>query len=295
MGLSRRSLGALTLLGCVTACDETPPAPTQRVEPSASQSPPRPARTGTAPAQAFKVSVKSARFNRGGNRPLRTLIWYPGTGGPFPLVLASHGLGGEPEDLADLGRKIAAAGFVVAAPAYPNTNARAKLQIGDLVNQPADASYVIGEVLKQNVRADPGRIAAAGHSGGGYTTCGLLSGSTRDTRLKAGIVLAGGQLNGDFSGPPAEMLFVHGDHDPTVPYATGRTAYAKVPWPKAFLTVLGADHASYLLGAGNTANTVVSKTMLDFLRYSLYGDAAAGDRLGSDASVSGVTSFETAL
>jgi dienelactone hydrolase len=191
----------------------------------------------------------------------------------------------------------AAAGFVVAAPAYPGTSAHAKqLDVLDIANQPADASTVIDGVLAAEPVAghvDPQRIGAAGHSAGGYTTVGMFT-SHRDPRLRAGIVLAGGPLGGAFRGAATPVLFVHGDKDPTVTYATGRSVYDALGWPKAFMTLIGADHLGYL-GPGDRPFDAAVTTTIDFLRWALYGDPAAKSRLHGDATVGGVSRLDSTL
>jgi len=92
-------------------------------------------------------------------------------------------------------------------------------------------------------RLDRDHVAAAGHSGGGVTTIGMLSG-TRDDRLSAAVVLAGRQaLPGTFTGAAVPVLFVHGQLDQVVRYAAGVAAFKAVPWPKALLTLPQADRA----------------------------------------------------
>jgi dienelactone hydrolase len=236
-------------------------------------------------------------------------VWYPAQGvaggaarsgaapasGRFPLILLSHGLTGLPAYFAPAGTRWAAAGFVVAAPAYPHTKHGAPhFDVTDVVNQPADASYVITQVLASDpAHIDPVAIAAAGHSAGGYTTTGLLS-SRRDARLRAAIVVAGALLGGAYTGPATPVLFVHGDADQTVPYQNGRAAYDALPWPKAFLTVEGGDHGRYLAAGGRGFDQLIATTT-DFLRWTLYGDGAAKDRLGRDAPAPGVTRWESTL
>ena len=220
--------------------------------------------------------------------------------GRFPLVLWSHGLHGSPEGYQGVTAKIAAAGFVVAAPAYPYTNDKANpFNQNDMGNQPADASAVITEVLKLDTKAgaalaghiETSRVAAGGHSAGGYTTAGMLSGSGRDARLKGGIIVSGGSMGGKFSGAATPVLFIHGDADGTVPYSSGRSLYDGCSWPKAFLTLLKGDHGGGLFGSA-PANQAVSRTMLDFLRYTLYTDGAAKGRLRADATVSGAAKYD---
>jgi fermentation-respiration switch protein FrsA (DUF1100 family) len=271
---------------------------------------------GRAPTQTYAVGVRQLSLNRGGSRPLRTVIWYPANGGAggsprtnaaaasgrFPLVLFSHGLTSSPEAYQGLTTKFAAAGFVVAAPAYPFTSAGVPTyNPGDMGNQPADASYVITEVLKLDGRSgdllaghlDRAHVGAGGHSAGGYTTVGMLSGGGRDTRLRGGFVLSGGGMGGAFSGASTPVLFVHGDNDKVVTYATGRAVYTRLTWPKAFLTIVGGDHVAPVVGG--EATSASARTMLDFLRYALYGDAAAKSRLRGDATISGRTTYETTL
>jgi dienelactone hydrolase len=236
------------------------------------------------------VAQRTLDLDRDGRR-LDVTVWYPRAERRFPLVLFSHGLGGLPSDYADLLRGWAAAGFVVAAPAYPGTSGNAVDRDPlDVVNQPADASYVIGRVLALDARAgDPlrgrlatDRVAAAGHSAGGITTVGLFTRS-RDPRLDAGIVLAGSSLGmgTGFSGPAAPQLFVHGERDDVVSYAAGKAAYDAVPWPKALLSLPEGDH---LLRAGGSSWDVVAEATVEFLRWTLYGDAAARSRLTDDAA-----------
>jgi fermentation-respiration switch protein FrsA (DUF1100 family) len=236
-------------------------------------------------------------------------LWYPAGGnadgparsgarpasGRFPLVLFSHGLTGAPADYRELLVRWAAAGFVVAAPAYPHTSGdAARVDVLDVLNQPADASYVITNVLALDAkrgdplrgRLDSARVGAAGHSAGGVTTIGLFT-AGRDDRLDAGIVLAGSALGVGtaFAGSPAPLLFVHGARDEVVSYASGRAAYDAVPWPKAMLTLPRGDHGRALLGAGDPGFRAVAGATTDFLRWSLYGDAGAKRRLGGSGEV----------
>lgn len=271
-----------------------------------SESPSNP--PSSAPAGPFAVGQRQLPLNRGGARPLQTTIWYPADGaaggnphsqvpaakGRYPLVLFSHGLPSLPETYAPIAIRLAAAGFVVAAPAYPHTNSTATMPtMADVPNQPADAYYVIDEVLRLDTRSgdllaghlNGAKFAAVGHSAGGFTTAGMLN-QAHDERLAAAVIIAGGML-GPWGAPEAEMLFIHGDADQTISYSAGREAYQWVPWSKSLLTVIGGDHKRYL-SPGEPGFDPVMATMTDFLRATLYGDATARRRMADDGAAEGV-------
>jgi fermentation-respiration switch protein FrsA (DUF1100 family) len=260
-----------------------------------------PPRDGKAPTTSYAVGVRTITFQRTVDRTLRTTIWYPSASsrsvaaqGHFPLVVLSHGLMALPTDYQALATRWARAGFVVVAPAYPHTSRGVTtFDVGDVVNQPADASYVLDRVLALNAKAgdrfrghlDTARIAAAGHSAGAITTVGLFA-NGRDERLDSGVVLAGNAvgMGRAYLGPPAAMLFVHGDQDPITPYPLGRATYDAVPagWPKAFLTLPGESHVDPYLHSNSAAFRVVAPTTTDFLRWSLNGDDSAKARPAGD-------------
>jgi dienelactone hydrolase len=267
---------------------------------------------GTAPPARFAVGLRDFAFARGVDRPLPTRVWYPATGSPagavtaaaapargeFPVVVFSHGLTSQPNDYAAMLTRWARAGFVVAAPIYPHTShGTADFNAYDVVNQPADASQVLTQLLALNDSADPlrghldpDRVAAAGHSAGGITTVGLFS-ADRDARLKAGIVLAGTDFRSvPFAGSPAAMFFVHGKKDDTVAYAAGHTVFEAVPWSRAMLTVTDGGH---LVSADSFAAVTGAST--EFLRWSLYGDATARHRIHAKARIGNVATLEDQL
>jgi predicted esterase len=208
------------------------------------------------------------------------------------MVLFSHGLQGLPADFAPLLKQWAAAGFVVVAPAYPKTSrGAAQFDVLDVLNQPADASFVITQTLSGAIkdRIDPARIGAAGHSGGAVTTIGLFT-IGRDTRLRSGVVFAGTALGvgTNFLGAAVPLFFVHGDADQVVDYASGKQVFDALPWPKALLTLPGQDHSAPYQRESSPAYKAVSTSSLDFLRYTLYGDAEAKARIADDVKPSGV-------
>ncbi|WP_428963729.1 alpha/beta hydrolase family protein [Micromonospora fluostatini] len=321
--LARRTLAVLTsavLTAGVVGCADTEPqgSPAAPAEPSTAAATPSPrVSAGTAPTRGHAVGVRQLRLNRDGDRALPTTLWYPARGdagdaprrgataatGRFPVVVFSHGLGARPDDYAALLTRWAAAGFVVAAPTFPRTGRGGDGNVLDVLNQPADVSYVLDEVLALDDadgdplrgRLDTDRVAAAGHSAGGVTTIGLFT-AGRDDRLGAGVVFAGSALGVGtaFAGAAAPQLFVHGELDEVVEYAAGRAAYDRVPWPKAMLSLPDGDHGRGLLADGATLR-VVSDTTVGFLRWSLYGDPAAKRRMTADATRGGLATLDDRL
>ncbi|MBL1068044.1 alpha/beta hydrolase [Streptomyces sp. 7-21] len=259
-----------------------------------------------APSQQFAIGVREFQWSRG-SRQLTTRIFYPAaTGFPggepvadapiadgvFPVVEFSHGLGGNPESYAPLIRPLAEAGFIVPAPVFPTTSTGTEGNIQDVYNgnQSMDVSEVLTQTLALNdAGGDPfaghidtaAGVGVAGHSLGGMTTHGLLT-AWPDDRIAAAVPFACVDMGNPASNVSANVLFVHGDQDPICQYSSARQAYEELPAPKAFLTHLGTGHDEYIWSGVNHTQTVA--TYVDWMRWSLYGDTAARDRLPSDAA-----------
>ena len=206
--------------------------------------------------------------------------------GRFPLVLFSHGLHGSPVRYAAAIAGWASAGFVVAAPVYPFTGLGAgHFDRDDVVNQPGDAAYVIKQVRRLDRKVgdqlaghlDVDRVAAVGHSAGGYTTTGLFV-KRHPSWLRAGVVIAGWLAPGAYGGPQASMLFIQGARDTVVPVEQGRAAYDAVPWWKSYVLLPDSWHADYMTPGAKQYRRMDS-TVTDFLRWTLDGDETAHLRL----------------
>ncbi|MEO6087648.1 MAG: alpha/beta hydrolase, partial [Umezawaea sp.] len=115
---------------------------------------------------------------------------------------------------------------------------------------------------------------------GGMTTHSLLT-VAPDPRIVAAIPLACVDMGNPAPSVKAKVLFIHGDRDTTCPYSSARQAFSELPKPKAFLTFRGGDHGNYW-GDSRTRNTFV-----DWMRWGLYADTVARDRLRTDATSSG--------
>lgn len=246
-------------------------------------------------------------------RALTTTVLYPAAGNagssasqpgmtpdrssaPYPLVVFAHGLGASPDLYLPLLREWAGAGYVVAAPRFPLTNDQTPggPNAGDVINQPADMTFVVTSVLNTSRAStgplaglvDPDKVAAAGHSNGAITALGLAANTCcRDPRLKAAIIMAGTNENYpggryDFAHAPP-LLMVHGTDDALVPYSEGVKVFNLARGPKALLSVAHGDHGSAAAFTGPTA--VVIRTTIDFLDIYLRGDTRAAQRIVDDA------------
>ena len=171
-------------------------------------------------------------------------------------------------------------------------------------NQPADATFVIDQVLGLNQTdgdplagmIDPKRIGASGHSLGGITTYGLVySDCCRDPRIKAAIPMSGiaGIVDDTyFEGKNVPVLIMHGDADPLIPYRSSTSAFADAKGPKFLLTFLGAGHVTPFIGSDDPQASTLFAATTDFWDRYLKGDKKALARLREDAPVSGQTTFE---
>lgn len=137
-------------------------------------------------------------------RRFEVLVWTPEVKPiePKPLAVYSHGFNSIAKGGAYLANHLAANGYTVVAANYPLTKfgAPGGSNPADVVNQPADVSFIIDKFLEFNQdstsdyfgRIDAKRIAALGLSLGGLTTTlAAYHREMRDKRIKAAISIAG--------------------------------------------------------------------------------------------------------
>lgn len=203
-------------------------------------------------------------------RTLVTGVWYPAasagagsvaaSGGPFPIVMYSHGFTTNQNENVALFELLASNGYVVVSTRFPLTNGQAPggpTEL-DLPNQPADVSFVLDQVIALGATAghplqgavDGSRVGAVGFSVGALTTLlATFHKDLRDPRIDAAVVL----------GPPASMfapsfydttdtplLALHGDADAVFaydPHATTLRANARSPM--ALLTLARGTHTGF--------------------------------------------------
>lgn len=213
-------------------------------------------------------------------RTLETVIRIPTGGGPRPVIMFSHGLGGHPSKFTELLDAWAQAGYLVAAPTFPLSNGEspdfsnnAFLGVHD---QPADISFVLDQLIALNDdessplagRVDDTRVGAGGLSLGGGTTLALgYNECCRDDRLDALEILSGFpfDVGGDYryaSGPPT--LVVHGDADAALPYTAAQTIYGEMGSEKYLVTLIGGTHSPPYEDLDSPWDDVVIDVTIDF-------------------------------
>jgi dienelactone hydrolase len=248
-------------------------------------------------------------------RPLLTYVRYPAlaaagktdvrnapaarSAGPFPLVIFGHGFAVTPDIYKRLLQTWARAGYVVAAPVFPleNANAPGAPDERDIVNQPADMSFVISSLLAASRTSsspfdgliDPTQIAVTGQSDGGDTALALAYNSNfRDPRVRAVISLSGAEIPGvgGFSFPPGAppLLAAQGSADTVNPPNLTDTFFEAAQPPKFRLNLPGSEHLPPYTEAQPQLHIVEGVT-LAFLDYYLKHDSGALKRMASIGNV----------
>lgn len=193
------------------------------------------------------IGFRETTFDKLGKRPLHVSVWYPTetegetavvgenrafhgvpvlrdaapVPGSRPLVLLSHGYGGSWRNLSWLAMDLAARGYVVAAPDHPGTTTfdRDPARAAMLWERPRDLRRIINGLAGDSSLAgeiDMNRIAAIGHSLGGWTVAALAGArfdtarferdcqdktSPRACALKDELGLGRSEIEGDMSDP----------------------------------------------------------------------------------------------
>ncbi|WP_312163731.1 prolyl oligopeptidase family serine peptidase [Phenylobacterium sp.] len=152
---------------------------------------PEAART-PAPAPAAKPADAVA-FSRlvvpdGEGPAIEAGVWSPpGVAGRLPLVVISHGNGGDFRSHEDTAQALAAAGFVVAALTHTGDNWRDQSRATDVAGRPRQLSVLIDYMLADwDGRAviDPERVGAFGFSAGGFTVLTAAGGEADLSRIE---------------------------------------------------------------------------------------------------------------
>jgi predicted dienelactone hydrolase len=251
-------------------------------------------------------------------RVLDTYVWYPTTagagpidpatggvvdapldasGGPYPIVLFSHGSCGYALQSTFLLPLIAARGYVVVAPPHPGNTLFDGLAVcgaptslaSSFVERPQDMMFVLDEMLAANADGgspffgtlDPTRIAMTGHSFGGLTTYLVVG---QDPRITVAVPMAPATAAG-LAPLTIPSLLMQGEIDGRVDNVTATALYDAASPPKARVEILDAGHYAFSNGCfpspdcappatldQNEAHAAVLRWVLPFLEWRLGGN-----------------------
>lgn len=174
---------------------------------------------------------------REGDWEMTGILVKPEGTGPFPAVLISHGRGGSAGSFGlQKAREMVSWGFVCIAPDYthagpamggkgkgPGTKVRAPAGDPGASAENLRRAKACVDLLVKMPEVDPKRLAAYGHSMGGFVTIGLAA--KEPERLKAAAITGSGVSPREGFPAPAvsavatvktPFLILHGDADPVV-------------------------------------------------------------------------------
>jgi dienelactone hydrolase len=171
--------------------------------------------------------------------------------GPFPIVLFSHGDGGQRVLYSSLLAGIASWGYVVVSADYLERGLAAYVLQTKQHSTPAHDSVVMASSLaaveqaSQNptsvlyASSDPSRVAAVGHSSGGGTAFDALDG----TQVATAVGWAPVPPTGTPSTKPVMLIGAEGDT--VVPASQVRSTFDAFQGPKVLVEISGEGHNTY--------------------------------------------------
>lgn len=251
-------------------------------------------------------------FEGSPQREMTVDVWYPTAAGsvdgserpleaaeaPYPLIIFVHGYSSIRNQSASYLQHLASHGYVVASPGFPQTrlDTPGGPRLYAVLDQPADVSFVIDELLAMNDEPssllsdaiDGEWIGVTGHSGGGLTTMITAYGERRDDRVDAIVPISpvGCTLPADIADRvTVPAMVIGGSVDRLVGPVSIYDAYEAASAPKYFVDVIGGDHvrfgdfASSDIELGDQVLEILSRGDIipDLIRFteSVGGDPAA--------------------
>jgi len=270
----------------------------------------------------YGVGVRTVQMTKdsvvmpGTPRVLDTVVWYPtapgaapvdsmlagvvdapldNSGGPYPLLLFSHGSCGFPAQSTFLTALLASYGFVVAAPPHPGNTiydfpscGTTNAQLASAQERPNDIIFATDQMLAATGDStspffgaiDPQRVGMSGHSFGGLTTYLVV---TRDPRYRIAVPMAPAVFNIPMVTIPS--LTMLGQIDTVVNDTGIRAAYDAASAPKVKVEIAHAGHYAFSDGCfpssdcnppvtltQDEAHAIVRRWVVPFVQRYLAGD-----------------------
>ena len=274
--------------------------PTTALAPTNNNAPYEVATHETTYVDATRPTQANGSYPGAPTRTLRVRFYVPksAAGAPYPLILFTHGVTGVPEAYVALLSDLARAGYVVAAPVYPlsKTDAPGGPTVADLGNQPARCVVRDRPRARRCTRLG---LAARPRRPEPHRRGRSLARRLHDVRARVqprlrrqadqGRGRASGGLGGcpgdHFTGIDTPLLAIHGDHDRTVPYKYGKSAFDKANRPKYMMTILGGAHSSEELGGTSPKQRALTEAMIAFFDEYLRGQSGALRELRGDPNL----------
>lgn len=260
--------------------------------------------------------VKQSAVDPSQQRVLDTVIWYPATpgagpidsgsravrdapvdlsGGPYPVVMFSHGSCGFERQSLFLTPWLATHGFIVVAPPHPGNTlfdfpdcGTPSAQAASAVERPNDIIFALDYILDQGKdpssmfhgAVDPTRLAMTGHSFGGLTTYLVTA---MDDRFSVAVPMA--PATGPSSKLTIPSMTMYGAIDSVVSIPGILNAYDRSSPPKYLVEIDDAGHYAFSDGCfpapecnppatltQDEAHERVKREILPFLEVYLAGD-----------------------
>ncbi len=220
------------------------------------------------------------------NRDVPVKIYYPANAnGPCPMIIFSHGLGGNREGYGYLGEYWAGDGYVAVHVQHHGSDDAVWRDAGvngyvameqavadpqNAINRALDVTFAIDKMLALNKQAgsplkgliDPQEIGMAGHSFGAWTTLAVVGENVKagmsfvDPRIKAAIAMSapvvGGAAHaaGQFTDIKVPVFHMTGTLDDS-PLGETKASERRIPYDQAtvpgtcLLILNGADHMTF--------------------------------------------------
>ena len=210
---------------------------------------------------------------------MRAEVHHPDGEGPFPAIVFSPGGNASTcKGYAPYGRWWATWGYVTVIVAFDDGDApRRAPKFGQVADWIIAENGREGSPLKGMV--DTTRLAAAGHSRGGF---GAILASRADTRFVATLALAPSGPTEAVDGPgKARTCIIVAEKDKWLP--AGKSAYATTPGERVLIEIEGMEHR---LHPREQVLKLVARSTA-FLEYALRGDERYAEPLTAEGA--GVT------
>ena len=226
--------------------------------------------------QYFEFTAANGDFAGAPERTLEATLWVPrDADGPHPLVVYSHGFMSMRSGGRYIAEHLASHGYVVVSADFPLTNffAPGGPTVNDAINQPADVSFLIDEMLAwpegQRPFAgsiDESRIGVAGVSMGGLTsTLVTFHRRLRDARVRAAVSIAGPTAFFSpffFTSADVPFLMIGGTGDAMIDFEFNAAPVPDMVPGGALLAIEHASHAGFAQPASGVMRVLGNPDML---------------------------------